>query len=354
MKSIFKLSLVLLFSVEIYAQPSAYQIKEIDIELQGLYKKGKFNGAVLIAQNGNPIYKKVFGVANFKTNEALKFNSTFNLASVSKQFFAMMIMQLKEAGKLDYDDKLTQYFPEFPYKKMTIRHLLNHTSGLPEYFDFVEQYLDEDEILTNKKLLFLLSAKKPKLIFEPGTQWEYCNTGYALLANIIEKTSKIPIEDYFKTKISAPLGFRDSYVFYKNMKNNTSIGHQRVYGFEVKNGKKYLNDLTNMDGVVGDGNIYSSMEDLLKWDQALYTTKLVSAATMKEAFTSGKLLNGEEFGYGFGWEIEGNNKNISHTGSWVGFENFISRNMKSKTTVIILSSSTNDTAIDLINEILEK
>jgi CubicO group peptidase (beta-lactamase class C family) len=293
-------------------------------------------------------------VANAKTNEALKFNSSFNLASVSKQFFAMMIMQLKETGKLDYDDKLTQYFPEFPSKKITIRHLLNHTSGLPEYFDLAEQYIGEDEIMTNKKLLSMLSANKSKLSFEPGTKWEYCNTGYALLVNIIEKTSKMPIEDYFKTKISAPLGLRDSYVFYKNMKNNTSVGHQRVYGFEVKNGKKYLNDLTNMDGVVGDGNIYSSIEDLLKWDQALYTTKLVSGATLKEAFTSGKLSNGEEFGYGFGWGIEENNKKISHTGSWVGFESFISRNMKSKTTVIILSSSTNDTAIDLVNEILEK
>jgi CubicO group peptidase (beta-lactamase class C family) len=111
MKRIFRLSFLLLFSVEMHAQPSAYQIKEMDIELQGLYRKGKFNGAVLIAQNGSPIYKKVFGVANAKTNEALKFNSSFNLASVSKQ------LQLKETGKLDYDDKLTQYFPEFPSKK---------------------------------------------------------------------------------------------------------------------------------------------------------------------------------------------------------------------------------------------
>jgi CubicO group peptidase (beta-lactamase class C family) len=354
MKSIFKLSFLLLFSIQIYAQPSAYQIKEIDIELQGLYKKGKLNGAVLIAQNGSPIYKKVFGVANFKTNETLKFNSSFNLASVSKQFFAMMIMQLKEAGKLDYDDKFIQYFPEFPYKKITIRHLLNHTSGLREYFDFAEKYINEDEILTNKKLLSLISVKKPKLGFEPGTKWEYCNTGYALLANIIEKTSKMPIEDFFRTKIALPLGLKDSFVFYQKIKTNTSVGHQRVYGFEVKNGKKYLNDLTNMDGVVGDGNIYSSVEDLLKWDQALYSTKLVSMATLKDAFTSGKLTSGEEIDYGFGWEIEENNKIMSHTGSWVGFENYISRNIKTKTTVIILSSSTNDTAVDAINEILNK
>jgi N-acyl-D-amino-acid deacylase len=354
MKSIFRLSFLLLFSFDIYSQATPYQIKEIDIELQELFKKGKFNGVVLIAQNGNPIYKKVFGIANFKTNEVLKPNASFNLASVSKQFFAMMIMQLKEAGKLKYDDKLTEYFPEFPYKKITIRHLLNHTSGLPEYFDFAEKHIDEDEILTNKKLLSLLTVKKPKLGFEPGTKWEYCNTGYALLPNIIEKISKMPIEDYFRIKIAEPIALKDSFVFYDKIKTNTGIGHQRVYGFEVKNGKKYLNDLTNMDGVVGDGNIYSSVEDLLKWDQALYTTKLVSAATMKEAFKSGKLTNGEEIDYGFGWEIEENNKIFSHTGSWVGFENFISRNIKAKTTVLILSSSTNDTAIGAVNEILNK
>jgi N-acyl-D-amino-acid deacylase len=238
MKRIFRLSFLLLFSVEMHAQPSAYQIKEIDIELQNLYKKDKFNGAVLIAKNGEPIYKKVFGVANFKTNETLKFNASFNLASVSKQFFAMMIMQLKEAGKLDYDDKLAEYFPEFPYKKITIRHLLNHTSGLPEYFDFAEDFLDENEILTNKKLLALLIKEKPKLNFEPATNWEYCNTGYALLANVIEKTSKMPIEDFFRIKIVEPLGLKDSFVYYQKIKTNVSIGHQRVYGFEVKKGKK--------------------------------------------------------------------------------------------------------------------
>ncbi|MCP9763971.1 serine hydrolase domain-containing protein [Lacihabitans soyangensis] len=354
MKNLFNLFLFLLFSFQSFSQPTAYQIKEIDNDLQDLYKNQKFNGVVLFAKNGSPIYKKAFGVANFKSNEPLKFNSSFNLASVSKQFFAMMIMQLKEAGKLNYDDKLAMYFPEFPYKKITIRHLLQHTSGLPEYFDFAEEHLDEDEILTNKKLLALLVEKKPKLNFEPGTKWEYSNTGYALLTNIIEKTSKMAIEDYFRVKIAQPLGLKDSFVFYQKIKTNTSAGHQRVYGFEVKKGKKYSNDLTNMDGVVGDGNLYSSVEDLLKWDQALYTNKLVSLNALKEAFTSGSTTNGEEFGYGFGWEIDENNKIVSHTGSWVGFENFISRNMKTKTTVIILSSSSNDAAIDVINEILEK
>jgi N-acyl-D-amino-acid deacylase len=352
MKNLFNLFLLLTLSFKGLSQPTAYQIKEIDNDLQDLHKNQKFNGVVLIAKNGVPIYKKVFGVANFKTNEPLRFNSSFNLASVSKQFFALMIMQLKEGGKLNYDDKVALYFPEFPYKKITIRHLLQHTSGLPEYFDFAEEHLDEDEILTNSKLLTLLVKKKPKLNFEPGTQWEYCNTGYALLTNIIEKISKITIEDYFRVKISEPLGLKDTFVFYKKIKTNTSMGHQRVYGFEVKNGKKSPNDLTNMDGVVGDGNIYSSAEDLLKWDQALYTSKLASLATLKEAFRSGKLTNGEELGYGFGWEIEENNKIMSHTGSWVGFENFISRNLKTKITVIILSSSSNNTAIDRINEIL--
>lgn len=354
MKITLRILFLCLIFINSFSQPTAYQIKEIDNELQNLYKKEKFNGVVLIAKNGNPVYKKTFGLANFKTKEPLKFNASFNLASVSKQFFAMMIMQLKESGKLNYDDKLTQYFPEFPYKKITIRHLLNHTSGLPEYFDFAEPYLDENEILTNKKLLALLAEKKPKLNFEPGTKWEYCNTGYALLTNIIEKTSKMPIEDFFRIKIAEPLGLKDSFVFYQKIKTNTSAGHQRVYGFEIKKGKKYTNDLTNMDGVVGDGNIYSSVEDLLNWDQALYTSKLVSAATLKDAFTSGKLSNGEEFGYGFGWEIEENNKIMSHTGSWVGFENYISRNTITKTTLIVLSSSTNDAAIDTINEILDK
>lgn len=335
------------------AQPTESQIKKIDSVLTILHQRAMFNGVVLIAQNGKPLYEKALGIANIANNEALTPHSSFNLASISKQFIAMMVMQLKEKGKLQIDDKVQKYLPSFPYESITIRHLLTHTSGLPEYFDLAIRYNNTLDTLSNDKMLQLFANLKPKLNFSVGEKWEYCNTGYVLLASIITKVSAMPIEDFFKQNITQPLLLNDTFIYYLNMKNPLPSTVQRVYGFERKNGKNYLNDLIRLDGVVGDGNIYSSAEDLLKWEQSLYTTKLVSKETLKEAFTPVKLNDGTSYNYGFGWRIKDNGKILAHTGSWVGFLNSIERNIEKKTTIITLSSSTNDLVREVVADILE-
>lgn len=334
----------------LYAQPTPKQIATIDSSLTKLYERGMLNGTFLLAQEGKVVYEKAFGIADLTTREPLKTTSAFNLASISKQFTSMMVMMLKEKGKLNYDDKVQQHLAEFPYSTITIRHLLNHTSGLPEYFELATQYYNTLDTLTNEKVLQLLKNHQPKLAFEPNEKFTYCNTGYVLLAAIIEKTSGMLIQNYFNQQITKPLGLKDTYIYNFTIKQYPA---NRVFGIRRENGQWFPNDLVRLDGVSGDGNVYSSVEDLLKWEQALYTEKLVSANTLKEAFTPVKLNDGKLSWYGFGWVLDEVGQNVSHTGSWVGFLNKLVRYTKQKWTVIGLTSSSDPTAHNIVEQILE-
>ncbi|MFN8343914.1 MAG: serine hydrolase [Spirosomataceae bacterium] len=350
MRKIALFLLLLAGYIPLHAQPTPNQITTIDSALTKLYEKGMLNGVVLLAKEGKPLYKKAFGIVELTAREPLKTTSAFNLASVSKQFTGMMIMMLKEKGKLNYDDKVRRHLPDFPYPNITIRHLLNHTGGLPEYFDLATQYYNTLDTLTNEKVLSLLKNHRPQLAFAPNTKFAYCNTGYVLLAMIIEKASGMLIQDYFKQQIVKPLGLKDTYIYNFTLKQHPN---NRVFGIKRENGKLLPNDLIRLDGVSGDGNVYSSAEDLLTWEQALYTEKLVSTHTLKEAFRAVKLNNGTVSRYGFGWFLDESGKKMSHTGGWVGFLNNLERDTDKKTTYIILSSSADFTARSVIKDLLE-
>jgi CubicO group peptidase (beta-lactamase class C family) len=157
--------------------------------LNSFSRNEKFNGNILIAEKGKVIYKKSFGFSNETTKEKLNENSIFELASVSKQFTAMAIVILKEKGQLKYDDKISKYIPELKAYNITIRNLLNHTGGLPDYKEVMDSVFDKSKIATNKDVISIFAQLKPEVLFEPNTKWEYSNTGYALLASIIEKVS---------------------------------------------------------------------------------------------------------------------------------------------------------------------
>ena len=318
------------------AAQSALPVSALDSALTYLHQRNLFNGVALLAENGKPVYKKAFGTANINTGEPLTTSSAFNLASVSKQFVCMTVMMLKEAGKLRYDDAVQQYLPDFPYPDITIRQLMNHTSGLPEYFDPIVRYLSSTDTVENDQVLQWLSDHKPGLDFQPGERWQYSNTGYVLLPLIVEKVSGQPFEVFFKEKIAQPLGLKDTYVYHLRL--NVSP-ENRVYGFRRFEGKNIPDDLGRFDGLDGDGNIYSSAEDLLKWEQSLYTEKLVSKATMQEAFTPVKLNDGSNHGYGFGWGISEDGNTQSHTGGWAGFRTFIVRFTDKKQTLILLCNN---------------
>lgn len=324
------------------------KIKTIDSALTYLYQRQLFNGSVLIGDKGKIIYQKTFGIAD-TSGKPLTASSAFNLASVSKQFFAMMTMILKEEGKLNFDDAVQKYLPTFPYPKITIRNLMNHTSGLPEYFDIADHTMTLIDTLDNDKALSMLAEKKPPVLFQPGEKFEYTNTNYTTLASIIQKVSGMRCEQFFDEKIVQPLGLKNTYIYNITM---PSYPVSRVFGFHYENGKPVQDDLQYVDGIIGDGNIYSTAEDLYKWDQALYTEKLVMKETFREAITPGKLNDGVLTGYGFGWFVDSSG-NVSHSGGWVAFGTYIHRYMNNQQTLIFLENSNVYSARDVVKNILE-
>jgi N-acyl-D-amino-acid deacylase len=239
----------------------------------------------------------------------------------------------------------------FPYPTITIRHLMNQTSGLPEYFDIAAGEMNLLDTLNNEVMLALLVDKKPALVFQPGEQWQYCNTNYTTLASVLEKVSGITADKFFQQHIADPLKLKNTYVYHLQLK---SYPPSRVFGLWFENQKPVLNDLVSFDGIVGDGNVYSSVEDLYKWDQALYTDKLVKKTTFQEAITPGKLNTGEATKYGFGWFIDEPEKVISHTGGWVGFGTIIIRYIDKSQTIILLDNSSNFRAHGLVRNIWEE
>lgn len=316
----------------------ANKLARLDSILTRLYQLELFNGTVLVAEKGKVLYRKSFGISNPLTLTPFTAASSFNLGSVSKQFYAMMAMMLHEQGKLEYDAPVQRYVPKFPYPDITIRHILNQTSGLPEYFDIAAGQMTLLDTLTNASMMDILASLKPPLVFNPGERWEYCNTNYTTLASVIESVAGMPTEEFLKRFITTPLKMNDTYIYHLKLK---SYPPSRVFGLKREGGKMLPDDLIRFDGIVGDGNVYASASDLLKWDQALYTEKLVKKATLQEAFTPGKLNNGKATTYGFGWSINDPGKKVSHTGSWVGFRAVINRYIDKNQTLIVLCNSGN-------------
>lgn len=318
-------------------------INRFDSVLTALYKTNRFNGTALYAENGKILYKKAFGVVDYRTGKPLSTTSSFNLASVTKQFVCMGILILHDRGKLDIDDPVKKFIPELPYDSISIRHLMTHTSGIPEYFDLFNRWRTPLDTLDNEKMIALYAATKPPLDFQTGSRWNYCNTNYALLVSIIERISGQPFRDFFYEQIAKPLQLNDTYVYHVKL---PQVPANHVYGFSNNGTANKLNDLTVFDGVTGDGNIYSSAEDLLKWEQSLYTEKLVKKQTLAMAFEPVKLNDGTTYPYGFGWGMEKDRPGeYGHTGGWVGFANVIYRNTQRKSVVIVLSSGSNGLCI---------
>ncbi|MBC7722948.1 MAG: serine hydrolase [Pedobacter sp.] len=342
-------ALLLFISSVLFAQNNT-TTNQIDSVLSVLHAQHQYNGTVLYAEKGKVLYKKAFGIADFRTSAALQTSSAFNLASVSKQFISMCIMILKEKGALSYDDDIQKFIPEFPYQNITIRNLMTHTSGLPDYQDLFVKTREPLETLTNEGMIKIYETLKPPLNFATGTKWEYCNTGYVLLASVIERVSKISIEKFINKYIVLPLGLSETYMYNINL----TAPKNHVYGFEEINGKQKLNDLFFLDGVMGDGNMYASVEDLYKWEQSLYSEKLVKKATFADALKPVFLKDGSIYPYGFGWFIGKENEYYFHSGSWAGFYNIICRDTKNNRTLVILSNGSNSTALKIARNIFEE
>lgn len=363
-----KIKFIVLLIFLVYAPMTFSQnrIRPIDSLLTVIHNEGKLNGNVLIAEKGQIIFNRSFGLANKITKEELNENSVFGLASVSKQFTAMAIVILKEQGKLNFDDKITKYLPELTaYDNISVRNLLNHTSGLIPDINLLKDTKEVKEYLStklignnasNKDLVAFLSIYKPKLRFAPNTKWEYCNTGYMLLASIIEKVTGQTYPEYLQKAIFRPLEMNNTYVYSPASVPKKNHAYDYIYSDDLK---KYLPadsiiDKNNVFAVLhGGGSIYSSVVDLLKWDRALYTDKLVSASSLKEIFEPAILNDKTKTAYGFGWFIQQDpnyGKIAFHDGANRGYSTFFVRELDNDKTIIILENSSSGLfPIDVIN-----
>jgi CubicO group peptidase (beta-lactamase class C family) len=267
--------------------------------------RGEFNGVALVFDDGDVVYQGAFGIRTIDPPSSLDVNSQFRLASVSKQFTAMAVMQLMEDGKLRYDQDIRDFIPELPYEGITIRHLLHHVSGLPDYEPLMDQHwkpelkVDDPARYTdgNADVIKMLVAKNMPVYFKPGEKWRYSNTGYNLLGSIVARASGVSFAEFLRTRVFDPAGM-SSTVMYDYVVGPDPHMPNRAFGYQVEwNGtdlspadSHYLNPGQGEDGV------YSTIGDMLKWDRALYTEKLVSEATLQEAFTPAVLNNGKTTG----------------------------------------------------------
>lgn len=333
--------LLVFFCLLLFFQVAFTQAPELDSAFAYLHNHALFNGVVLLAEKGKIVYQKNYGITDIRKPQQLQQSSSFNLASISKQFVCAMLCLLQESGQLGFDDKVQKHLPEFPYPNISIRQLMNHTSGITEYFDLCSRYTGALDTIDNQAVMQLYTTLKPPLDFAPGEKWQYSNTGYVVLGSLIERLSGKSIADFFTEKITRPLGLKNTYVF--NLKMKTSPLN-RVYGFQREDGKTKLNDLVRFDGIVGDGNIYSSAEDLLKWTQALHGGKLLKPATLAEIMKPAPLNNGKTYPYGFGLGFNCDNC-ATHTGGWVGFANLLWTDLARQRTLVVLSSGSSGLGI---------
>ncbi len=299
-----------------------------------------------MADQGEILFGKAIGQRSFEENIPLEVGDIFEMASVSKQFTAMMIMISKEKGLLNFDDSVS-HFLEIPYKGITIRHLLTHTSGLPDYQAIMDEHWDKSKAAGNPDILEYLTKYAPPKVFEPGEKYEYSNTGYVLLASIVEKATGRDFVELSKEWIFDPLGMRNTAIRTLDEKAkvpNFAAGHLKDENGNYVNANKFRSsDYTLWLGNrKGPGRVSSNAQDLLIWDQALYSDRLVSKKTLEEAFAPFKLNDGTRSYYGFGWEIEPKSpygKMVMHTGDNPGYKTIIVRFIEENKTIIILNNN---------------
>lgn len=334
------------FAISEHMKSMLYKIKgrkteaRLDVVFQKLRNTYGFNGSVLLSENNHVIYKKAYGYADLKSREELSTQSVFQLASVSKQFTAIAVMMLKSKGLLRYDDKIVKFFPDFPYTEVTIRQLLNHRGGLPDYRWFLDPYLtDKYAPVSNQFMMTQFARYKPAAYFTSGSHHAYSNTGYAVLAALVEKISGVSFSKFMHLAVFKPLGMKNTYVYSKCERENPP---KAVKGYE-KNGRwEAPNDCFN--GITGDKNVYSTVEDLFLWDQALYSGKLLPQAELEEAYKPGNPELKGYRNYGFGFRINQQVKDkkiVYHSGWWRGFRTFFLRNVTDRSSIIILSNTVN-------------
>ena len=339
--------------IERYAEAKTQKVShKLDSLLQRINKRNDFHGSLLVAKNGKILYNNYIGFADFGKKKPLNEASVFQLASVSKQFTAAAIMLLYERNQIQLTDTVNNYFPDFPYENVTIKNLLNHTAGLPKYFWVAEHKWDQEKAPTNSEMMALLESIKVQRYFKPGRNFDYSNTGYFVLASIVEKVSGTSFSDFVKKNIFDPLDMKDSFVY---SFENDSIKTNQLAGYNLYRGWRHrkINGTVN-DAIVGDKNVYATGEDLFKWTLGLNNGKFLSKASLDLMYAKGETIYGRKIPYGFGFRIDARNQNtIYHHGKWNGFSTGLTQYLEDDLVVIVLEH-TSYNAMTSLNKKVKK
>jgi len=312
--------------------------------------------AVMVRQNGRTVFARGYGLRRLQSPAKIDAKTDFRLASFTKQFTAMAVMLLVRDGKLRYDQTLTDIFPDFPVwgRAITVRHLLTHTSGLPDYEDLMNDAWTPAHQIRDEEVLGLLKQQaSPK--FAPGTSWAYSNSGYVLLGLIVAKVSGEPFGQFLQDRIFNTLRMRDTLAYL----NGQNIVPNRAWGHSKKGDQFGETDQSPTSATLGDGGVYSNLQDLARWDDALRNHTLLSREEMAAALTPAKLRDGSEphwpaspgeynlapgkpVSYGFGWFLDAyeGHPRMWHTGSTMGFRTVIERFTEENLTIVVLCNRT--------------
>jgi CubicO group peptidase (beta-lactamase class C family) len=316
---------------------------KLDTFFKKLHKFGGFNGAVLVSQHGKIIYKNAFGYSSFFRKDTNTTQTQFQLASVSKQFTAVAIMQLHEKGLINYDDPVYKHIPNFPYdSSITIRSLLTHRSGIPNYVYCLDKIVNKKFPMTNDLVVDLFAQYKPGINYLPNQRFNYNNSNYVLLAYIVEKLSGMNFREYAQKNLFAPAGMSRSFIYDPYNSNQTT---NAAVGYTPRRNGFWQVPFDHLDGATGDKGVYSTVEDMFKWDMALNSEKLVKMATLNEAFQPAHTFKfASTRNYGFGWRLQlmdDGSWMTFHTGWWHGFKNYYMHNNRDNSSIIILQNVAN-------------
>lgn len=302
------------------------------------FKKNQFNGNILFAENGNIISKESYGYANISKKEELTEQHTFQLASVSKPFTAIAVLQLIQDGKLSLNDTINQFFSDFPYDGITIHQLLSHRSGLSQYTHFCdnpsEVWPDKTKTISNNDVLKIISKIKPLKNYPPNRRYYYCNTNFLLLASIVEKITGNTFKEYIKNNIFNLIGMNSSVVY------DRTNSEELIYPAQGYENRTPWEDVY-LNGVVGDKGIYSTTLDLLKFDRALEQNILISDSLKKLAFSKMNKNYKINKNYGYGFRLKDHKdygKIVYHTGWWKGFRSYFIKVLEKDQTIIVLNN----------------
>lgn len=324
------------------------KIKKLDKWLTKLHSENKFNGWVLLIKDWKEIINNTYWYTDFTQSKKLDSDSSFRLASVSKQFTAMWIMLLKEQWKLDFDDLVSDYIPWFKYSEITIRHLLNHTSWIPDvYFKLAQKHKDELVWpLSIKKAIELFINSNTKLKKWVNEKFMYSNTNYIILAWIVENISEVSFEEFMKQNLFDKAWMNNSR-FWNLLSKDKNFDNQ-THSFYFSWNKTFELAPDFIDWVAWDWAIFSSLNDLILWDKLLYSNQFVSQESLTQAFTNPILKNWNKSPYWFWWMVEWDV--VRHNWGWLWAKSILIRNTKEKSMLVIITNSWNWQVFWILNE----